>query len=120
MKIRVRNDTVTIEGYVNAVERDSKTLWSRMGQFIERIKAGAFRRALERNKNVRLLLNHREGSRFGRHRRRQPHLREDNIGLYARAVVTDSEVVEKARNGDLVGWSFGFYDRPDGVVKRMD
>lgn len=119
MKIRVRNDTVTIEGYVNAVERDSKTLWSRMGQFIERIKAGAFRRALERNKNVRLLLNHREDRDLGGTGDGNLTLREDNIGLYARAVVTDSEVVEKARNGDLVGWSFGFYDRPDGVVKRM-
>lgn len=119
MKIRVRNDTVTIEGYVNAVERDSKTLWSRMGQFIERIKAGAFRRALERNNNVRLLLNHREDRDLGGTADGNLTLREDNIGLHARAVVNDKEVAEKARNGELVGWSFGFYDRPDGVVKRM-
>ena len=119
MKIRVRNDTVTIEGYVNAVERDSRTLWSRMGQYVERIKAGAFRRALERNKNVRLLLNHREDRDLGGTGDGNLILKEDNIGLYAKAVVTDSEVAEKARNGDLVGWSFGFYDRPDGVVKQM-
>ena len=30
---------------------------------------------------------------------------------HARATITDPEVVKKARNGDLVGWSFGFYDR---------
>lgn len=119
MIIRVKDDTVTIEGYVNAVERDSKVLQSRMGQFVERIKAGAFKRALGRNKDVRLLLNHREDRDLGGTGDGNLTLTEDNIGLRARAVVTDSEVVEKARNGELVGWSFGFYDRPDGVVKRM-
>ena len=119
MKVRVRNDTVMIEGYVNAVERDSKTLWSRMGQFIERIKAGAFRRAIERNRDIRLRLNHREDRDLGGTADGNLHLKEDNIGLYARAVVSDKEVAEKARNGELVGWSFGFYDRPDGVIKRM-
>ena len=37
-------------------------------------------------------------------------LEEDSIGLKARAIITDPEVVEKAKNGDLVGWSFGFSD----------
>lgn len=119
MKIRVKNDSVVIEGYVNAVERDSKPLWSRMGQFIERIKAGAFRRALERNNNVRIRLNHREDRDLGGTADGNLFLKEDNIGLRARAVITDKEVIEKARNGDLVGWSFGFYDLPDGVIKRM-
>lgn len=119
MIIRVKDDSVTIEGYVNAVERDSKILQSRMGQFVERIKAGAFKRALERSKDVRLLLNHREDRDLGGVGDGNLKLTEDNIGLRAFAVVTDSEVAEKARNGELVGWSFGFYDRPDGVVKRM-
>ena len=35
-------------------------------------------------------------------------LREDAVGLYARAVVTDPEVVDEARRGRLRGWSFGF------------
>jgi HK97 family phage prohead protease len=119
MIVRVKDETVTIEGYVNAVERDSKVLQSRMGQFVERIKAGAFKRALGRNKDVRLLLNHREDRDLGGTGDGNLTLTEDNIGLRARAVVTDSEVAEKARNNELVGWSFGFYDRPDGVVKRM-
>lgn len=38
-------------------------------------------------------------------------LEEDNIGLKARATITDPEVIKKARQGDLVGWSFGFTDR---------
>lgn len=35
-------------------------------------------------------------------------LREDNIGLYAEATITEPKVVEKARRGELTGWSFLF------------
>lgn len=111
MQIRIRNDSVEIEGYVNAVERKSKPLWSRMGQFIERVCKGAFKRALDRNDNVRLLLNHNPERDLGGTKEGNLELTEDNIGLHARAVITDPEVVKKARNGDLVGWSFGFFDR---------
>lgn len=110
MQVRIRNDSVEIEGYVNAVERKSKPLWSRMGQFIERICKGAFKRALSRAKNVKLLLNHDDNRVLGGTEQGNLELTEDNIGLHARAIITDPEVVEKARNGDLVGWSFGFRD----------
>ena len=49
MKVNVRADSVEIEGYVNAIERNSKPLFSRVGQFIERICKGAFKKALRRN-----------------------------------------------------------------------
>ena len=111
MQIRVRGDCVEIEGYVNAVERKSKPLWSRMGQFIERICKGAFKRALGRADNVKLLLNHDESRVLGGTRDGNLELTEDNIGLHARATIHDAEVAKKARNGELVGWSFGFYDR---------
>ena len=96
---------------VNAIERKSKPLWSRMGQFVERIRKGAFKRALERNDNVRILLNHDPDRDLGGTKDGNLELEEDNIGLHARATITDPEVVKKAKNGDLVGWSFGFYDR---------
>lgn len=111
MQIRIKGDSVEIDGYVNAVERKSKPLWSRMGQFIERICKGAFSKALERNDNVRILLNHNPERDLGGQKDGNLELKEDSIGLHARAVITDKEVVEKARNGKLVGWSFGFYDR---------
>lgn len=111
MQIRVKGDSVEIDGYVNAIERKSKPLWSRMGQFIERICKGAFAKALERNDNVRILLNHNPERDLGGQKDGNLELKEDSIGLHARAVITDKEVVEKARNGKLVGWSFGFYDR---------
>ena len=118
MQIRVKGDSVEIDGYVNAVERKSKPLWSRMGQFIERICAGAFKRALQRNNDVRILLNHDPARDLGGTKDGNLELEEDNIGLHARATITDPDVVKKARNGDLVGWSFGFFDRE--VEQRTD
>ena len=111
MQVRINGDTVTIEGYVNAVERRSKPLQSRIGQFIERICKGAFKKAIERNDNIRLLLNHDWERDLGGTKDGNLELAEDSIGLHARAEITDAEVAQKARNGELVGWSFGFTDR---------
>lgn len=111
MNIRVTKDSVEIDGYVNAVERLSKPLSDRLGKFVERIKCGAFKRALERADDVRILLNHDWTKDLGGTKDGNLELYEDAIGLHARATITDKEVVEQARNGDLVGWSFGFTDR---------
>lgn len=120
MKVNIRADSVEIEGYVNAVERDSKPLWSRTGQFIERICKGAFKRALGRNKDVQILLNHDWNKNLGSTGKGNLELQEDNIGLHARAVITDPDVIEDARNNNLVGWSFGFEDiKPNGVIERF-
>lgn len=130
MKVNIRADKVEIEGYVNAIERDSKPLWSRVGQFIERICKGAFKRALKRNDDVHILLNHDWNRDLGSTKAGNLELEEDNIGLKARATITDPEVVKKARAGELVGWSFGFQDRdvensirdgmPHRAVKDLD
>lgn len=111
MNIRIKGDTVEIEGYVNAVERLSKPLSDRLGTFVERIKAGAFAKALERAEDVRILLNHEDSRDLGGISDGNLELYEDAIGLHARATIKDPEVVCEARNGDLVGWSFGFQDR---------
>lgn len=110
MKLEIRNDSVVIEGYVNAIERNSKPLMSRIGQFIERICKGAFKKAIERNNDIKILLNHDWNKIIGGTEEGTLELEEDNIGLKARATITDTEVIKKARNGDLVGWSFGFSD----------
>lgn len=119
MRIRVLNDSVEIDGYVNAIERYSKPLNSRIGQFTERIKKGAFKRALERNDDVHILLNHDWERDLGSTKKGNLELDEDAIGLRAKATITDKDVVEKARNGDLVGWSFGFTDK-DVDTKEVD
>lgn len=120
MQIRVRGDCVEIDGYVNAVERNSKPLWSRMGQFIERVCKGAFKKSLDRDDNVRILLNHNPERDLGGVRDGNLELTEDSIGLHARATICDDEVVRDAKAGNLVGWSFGFTDRDDGVERSID
>lgn len=121
MQINIREDSVEIEGYVNAVERNSKPLLSRMGKFIERIKAGAFARALKRNDDVHVLLNHDWQRDLGSTKQGNLELAEDNIGLRAKFTTSDKDVMEMAKRGDLVGWSFGFYDRDvkNGVENGM-
>lgn len=115
MEIEIRADSVEISGYVNAVERNSKPIRSRMGTFIERICKGAFFDALKQRsdseKDVKILLNHDWRRELGSTLQGTLELEEDNIGLHARAIVTDADVVEKAKRGDLVGWSFGFRDK---------
>ena len=130
MKINIREDHVEIEGYVNAIERNSKPLMSRIGKFVERICKGAFKRAISRNNDIHILLNHDWKRDLGSTKQGNLKLEEDNIGLKARARITDPEVIQKARNGDLVGWSFGFQDRdvvnsiqdgmPHRAVKDLD
>ena len=120
MKVEVRNDSVVISGYVNAVERWSKPLRANlrgtMQRFIEKIKAGVFKNALKRNDNVKVLLNHNHDRELANTKDGTAVLEEDNIGLRAEVTITDPEVVEKARNNKLVGWSFGFYSNSDEVA----
>ncbi len=122
MNINIRADnTVEIDGYVNAVERLSKPLNDRLGKFVERICKGAFTKALGRATDVRILLNHDWDKDLGGIVDGNLELNEDSIGLHARAVISDADVVQKARNGELVGWSFGFADRDvtNGEEKGM-
>ena len=122
MKVEVRNDSVVISGYVNSVERWSKPLRAnlrgKMQRFVEKIKAGAFKTALKRNDNVKVLLNHNPDRELANTKDGSAILEEDNIGLRAEVTITDPEVVEKARNHKLVGWSFGFYSNSDEVAQE--
>lgn len=125
MRIELRADSVLIEGYVNAVARDSRPMRDKgTGQrFVEQIVPGAFKRALEQNE-VDLLLDHDENRKLGSTQTNLT-LCEDAIGLKARAEITDPEVIQKARDKKLRGWSFGFYERdaseediPNGMKRR--
>lgn len=111
MRIELRSDSVVIEGYVNAVARDSRPMRDRKTgkRFVEQIVPGVFERALRHNE-VQLLLNHDKTRNLGS-TSTNLELYEDSIGLHARAEVTDPEVIEKARKKKLRGWSFGFRER---------
>ena len=113
MRVEIRADCVYIEGYVNAVGRDSRPISSPKGKFIEQIVPKTFAKSLQRKPDVELRFNHRENRRLGSTTTGEIDLYEDNIGLRAKCTVTDPEVIEKARNKELRGWSFGFYTNKD-------
>ena len=120
MRVQIRNDAVVIDGYVNVVERDSKTLMSPIGRFVEKIKQGAFARSLKRRSVVDVLLNHETSRKLASTADGTAELREDAVGLFCRATITDPEVIQKARDGKLSGWSFGFVSLKDEVTDEGD
>lgn len=104
-------DTAVISGYVNAVERESRVLHRVGGMpFREVVKQGTFAKALKNGNAVNLMLNH---ERVICDTNSGLELREDNIGLFAKAVISDKEVISAAKNGKLTGWSFGFKCKKD-------
>lgn len=126
MRIEVRNDKIVVDGYVNAVGRDSRKIPNVKGKFVEQIVPNTFKRALEATNNVDILLNHDKSRKLGSIQEGNLELFEDSIGLRAIATITDSEVIEKARKKQLRGWSFGFYvdkdrweDVEEGLQRRF-
>ena len=125
MRIELRSDSVILDGYINVPLRESRILPSPRGKFVEEIKPRAFERALMKNDAVDFLFNHDHNRKLGSTKTGEIELREDNVGLRAIATVTDEEVMNKARKGELRGWSFGFSalkdewtPRENGLQKR--
>lgn len=112
MKVEIRADnTALITGYVNVVGRLSRVLRDVSGSFVEMVKPTTFARALEAAKSVGLMFDH---ARIIGSTDNVLELKEDSIGLYAKAVVSDPEIIEKAKKNELRGWSFGFYINDSG------
>ena len=120
MKVEIRNDKVIIEGYVNAVERESRPLITEKGRVNEKIKAGTWRKALERAENVNALLDHRTDKVLASTKAGTVTLDEDEIGLRATVVTADAETMKKARAGKLRGWSFGMYVNEESYEERAN
>ncbi len=108
MEIRkINDDTVHIEGYVNAVCRDSKEIRSFGKTFVEQVRPKVFEKALRNNSDVKLLYNHRENRQLGS-TKDNVQLYEDAIGLHISADIKDAEVRADADKGKFKGFSFGF------------
>lgn len=114
MRVEIRNDSVLIDGYVNAVGRDSKPIPYLNGKFIEQIEPRAFDKALNKTDNVDLLLNHDENRKLGCTKEGNLELFEDNIGLRAICTITDKEVIERLGKVNLEGGALAF------VLKKID
>ncbi|MHC1723052.1 MAG: HK97 family phage prohead protease [Aminipila sp.] len=120
MRIEIRSDSVLLDGYVNAVGRDSRPIITAEGKCVEQIEPRAFDRALQRAQNVDLLLNHNKDRKLGSTTEGNIELFEDNIGLRAICTVSDAEVVQKAKEKNLKGWSFGMYTLKSRLEERAD
>jgi HK97 family phage prohead protease len=120
VKIEIRADnSIHIEGYVNAVERDSNIInVPSVGRCVEQIRAGAFGRALGSGADVAILENHDTSRKLGSTSQGNLKLCEDNIGLRASADITDADIAGKARRGELKGWSFGFICTDSEIEQR--
>lgn len=108
MKVELRNGAIHLEGYVNAVGRESRELRDMHGKFIEIIKPETFKHSLEKRSEVGLMLNHKRDLNPIKYE-----LYEDNIGLRAFIDIDDPEVVELAEHNKLTGFSFGFVAKAD-------
>lgn len=116
MKIEIRDNKLHIEGYVNAVERDSLPIMTRRGKCVEQVQAGAFAESMADGHEIRLKFNHKRV--IGSTADGSLTLREDSIGLYAEADTADEEIRALAAKGALRGWSFGFTATDDTIEER--
>lgn len=116
MEIRKLEDgSVELFGYVNITERNSKLLNENGVRFREQIKKGAWKRAIERNDDIKLLLNHRWDNVYGS-TKDNLRLYEDNIGARFSIKTDNEELIKHAENGDFKGLSFAFRSNDDELI----
>lgn len=105
-------DIATVSGYINVVDRYSKPIKVPGGHIVEKIKAGAFERAIKRaaeeKRPIVLLADHDKDKVLGDTIKGTLELKEDSIGLYGKAVIKDEQTVKRLREKMPHGWSFGF------------
>lgn len=106
MKAELRADGLHISGYVNVPGRPSRPIPTRDGRAIEIIEQGAFRDAIERAGEIRMLQDHMVDRVLATTADGTLEVKEDAVGLRAESVVTDEEVIDAAKHGRLKGWSF--------------
>lgn len=121
MRVEVRSDGVHISGYVNVPGRASRPVITPRGKVIETIEQGAFKNALAKiGDELRMLMDHNSARQLASVADGTLTAREDAIGLYAEATVTDPEVIAAAKNHELRGWSFNMRNVQDELEQRAE
>ena len=121
MRVEVRADGVHISGYVNVPGRASRPVITPHGRVIETIEQGAFKNALAKaGDELRMLMDHNSARQLASIADGTLTAREDAIGLYAEATVSDPEVVEAAKKHELRGWSFNMRNVQDELEQRAE
>lgn len=118
MELRVQSvelDTsqdMIVEGYVNKVEHLSKKLGFGEYEFYEKIEKGAFKRALDNAKSIKLLYEHNGDNLLASTKNGSLYLEEDEIGLRMKAKIVDTtlgkDTYKLVKSGLIDSMSFGF------------
>lgn len=121
IEIRSANEAI-VKGYVNVVERRSRPLTGFGRTFVEVVKQGTFanaiKKAREENRAIDMFIDHNR--RVADTLSGSLKLREDNIGLYAEALITSPEIIAEIREHKPKGWSFGFVKKKDKFTRYED
>jgi uncharacterized protein len=114
------NNTVFISGYANITEKESHFINENGRTFKEVILPNAFKKGLQRAKEVLLLFNHDYEKRLGSNLSGVK-MYEDEIGLKVEGEIQSPEIVERVKENRsfLNGWSFGFFDRGSTYQKSQ-
>lgn len=120
MRAELRSDGLHIDGYVNVPGRKSRPVMTPRGKVIEVIEPGAFRDALSRAPELRMLLDHDAGHELASREAGTLKAVEDSVGLRASSVVTDPAVIDGAKQNRLRGWSFNMQNVEDEMEERAE
>ncbi len=120
MQIEIRSDGAHISGYVNATEKKSRPVITPHGKVVEEVEPGAFQAAIDRGGNITVNLDHDSTRIYANTDSGTLKLYEDDIGLHADVLVTDSHIISLAKEGKIRGWSFGMYNVQDELEQVMD
>ena len=120
MRAELRADGLHIDGYVNVPGRKSRPVMTPRGKVIEVIEPGAFRDALSRAPELRMLLDHDAGHELASREAGTLKAVEDSVGLLASSVVTDEAVIDGAKQNRLRGWSFNMQNVEDEMEERAE
>ena len=120
MRAELRSDGLHIDGYVNVPGRKSRPVMTPRGKVIEVIEPGAFRDALSRAPELRMLLDHDAGHELASREAGTLKAVEDNVGLRASSVVADPAVIDGAKQNRLRGWSFNMQNVEDEMEERAE
>lgn len=119
IEIRSGNEAL-VYGYVNAVERFSKPIRNMGKLFVEKVKAGVFgkeiARAKSENRAIKMLIDHEYEKEVASTKDGTLELREDSIGLYARAKIREPAIIAELRAKGAKGWSFAFLTKKDSFA----
>ncbi|GAA0071671.1 hypothetical protein UT300003_31960 [Clostridium sardiniense] len=133
MEIRIKdaslqcleNGQLELGGYINVTERQSEMLFSqkRNKWFKETMKKGVFQRAIDKAKEIPLLLEHDWNQKLASTNNGTLELTEDNIGLKFKAVIENRDIYDQVKAGLINACSFGFralHQSIEGVNDRFE